>query len=134
MAFLPSICLFLLLSIIAAYLINSLTKSKAYKYPLPPGPKGNYLLGNVNDLPKPGGELEAYHWLKHKDKYGPISSVTVLGQTIIIINDAQMALELLRDRAQHSGRPHMVFASDMYVRNSDKNTIRKLTWCVWKSH
>jgi hypothetical protein len=38
------------------------------------------------------------------------------GQTFIIINDAQLALELLRDRsAAHAARPHMVFSSDMYV-------------------
>ncbi len=60
--------------------------------------KGLPLLGNVNDLPKPG-MLECHHWLQHREKYGPISSITVLGQTFIIINDAQIALELLRDRA-----------------------------------
>ena len=37
--------------------------------PLPPGPKGLPVVGNVNDLPKPG-ILEAHHWLKHKDLYG----------------------------------------------------------------
>jgi hypothetical protein len=37
--------------------------------PLPPGPKGFPLVGNVNDLPKPG-VLEANHWLKHKEQYG----------------------------------------------------------------
>ncbi|GKT74214.1 cytochrome P450 oxidoreductase [Colletotrichum tofieldiae] len=37
--------------------------------PLPPGPKGLPIVGNVNDLPKPG-ELEAHHWLKHKELYG----------------------------------------------------------------
>lgn len=37
--------------------------------PLPPGPKGLPLAGNLNDLPKPG-VLEAHHWLKHKDLYG----------------------------------------------------------------
>lgn len=107
--------LVLLFGIVAAYLIRKITNRKEYSHPLPPGPKGLPLLGNVNDLPKPNGGLEAHHWLKHKDEYGPISSVTVLGQTIVIINDAKIALEVLRDRAQHQARPHMVFASDMYV-------------------
>lgn len=115
MAVVSSTSLILVFGIAVAYLINRLVSSKKYKHPLPPGPKGLPLLGNVNDLPKSGEGLEAHHWLKHKDEYGPISSVTVLGQTIVIINDAQIALELLRDRAQHSARPHMVFASDMYV-------------------
>jgi hypothetical protein len=97
------------------YLVNYLAHSNKNGRPLPPGPKGLPLLGNVNDLPKPG-VLECHHWAQHKELYGPISSLTVLGQTFIIINDAQLALELLRDRsAIHSARPHMVFSSDMYV-------------------
>lgn len=114
--------LILLFGIVAAYLIRKVANPKKYSHPLPPGPKGLPLLGNVNDLPKPGSGLEAHHWLKHKDLYGPISSVTVLGQTIVIINDAQIALELLRDRAQHQARPHMVFASDMCVQDTSAST------------
>src|SRR4051794_34822190 len=105
----------LLLGVAAAYLVNHLVRSKNHDRPLPPGPRGIPILGNVNDLPKPG-MLECYHWLKHKDLYGPISSITVLGQTFVIINDAQIALELLRDRsAIHSARPYMVFSSEMYT-------------------
>ncbi|CAO2653079.1 Nn.00g024900.m01.CDS01 [Neocucurbitaria sp. VM-36] len=112
MAAASSFGLIVLFGIVAAYVINRLLKP-THSAPLPPGPKGLPLLGNVNDLPKPG-MLECHHWLKHKDLYGPISSVTVLGQTFVIINDAQIALELLRDRsAKHSARPHMVFSSDM---------------------
>lgn len=116
MAFTTTNGLLISLGIVAAYLINTLLpRSKRQNLPLPPGPKGLPILGNINDLPKPG-EVECFHWLKHKDLYGPISSITVLGQTIIIINDAQIALELLRDRAStHSGRPQLVFAGDLYV-------------------
>jgi len=97
------------------YVIKYLTYAGGDGRRLPPGPKGLPLLGNVNDLPKPG-ILECHHWLQHKGTYGPISSITVLGQTFIIINDAQLALELLRDRsATYSARPHMVFSSEMWV-------------------
>jgi len=85
------------------------------KLPLPPGPKGLPLIGNVGDLPPKGG-LEWQHWLKHKDLYGPISSVTVFGQTIILVHDLEVALELLDKRgAKYSSRPRMVFAGEMYV-------------------
>ncbi|KAI4666122.1 uncharacterized protein J4E78_003589 [Alternaria triticimaculans] len=81
--------------------------------PLPPGPKGLPILGNVNDMPK-SGMLECHHWLRHKDIYGPLSSVTVLGQTFIIINDPEIAFELLRDRsAIHSSRPSQTFSGDI---------------------
>jgi hypothetical protein len=105
--------LIVLLGVAVAYLVKHLSRANRTGRPLPPGPKGLPLLGNVNDLPKPG-VLECHHWLQHKEQYGEISSITVLGQTFIIINDAQLALELLRDRAQaHAARPHMVFSSDM---------------------
>ncbi|EEU37635.1 uncharacterized protein NECHADRAFT_53484 [Fusarium vanettenii 77-13-4] len=81
--------------------------------PLPPGPNGLPLAGNLNDLPRPG-VLEAHHWLKHKGLYGPISSVTVMGQTLVIINDAQVAFELLEKRSvKHSSRPRQIFVGEM---------------------
>jgi len=96
------------------YLLNRARQSR-HARPLPPGPKGVPLLGNVNDMPKPG-MLECHHWLQHRDLYGPISSVTVLGQTFVIINDADIAFELMRDRsAIHSSRPGQVFSGEMYV-------------------
>lgn len=82
-------------------------------YRLPPGPRGLPLLDNIHDLPSPGTS-EYLHWLKHKDLYGPISSVTVLGQSIILLNDKNIALELLEKRSSiHSGRPDLKFAFDM---------------------
>ena len=45
---------------------------------------------------------------------GPISSVTALGQTMVILNDAQAAIDLLEKRsAIHSSRPTMTFATEM---------------------
>ena len=45
---------------------------------------------------------------------GPISSVTVLGQTMIIINDVNIAFDLLRDRSTiYSSRPHQEFSCNM---------------------
>lgn len=66
--------------------------------PLPPGPKGLPFVGNIADLP-PLGMPEYQNWLEHKDRYGPLSSVTVLGQTIIVIHDKRFALELMEKRA-----------------------------------
>ncbi|KAF5722024.1 oxidoreductase [Fusarium mundagurra] len=81
--------------------------------PLPPGPKGLPLVGNLNDLPPPG-VFEAHHWLKFKDIYGPISSITVMGQTIIIVNNWKLASQLLDKRsAKHSSRPKIMMAGEM---------------------
>ncbi|KAI3549231.1 O-methylsterigmatocystin oxidoreductase [Colletotrichum abscissum] len=80
---------------------------------LPPGPKPLPLLGNIRDFP-PEGTPEHLHWLKHKDLYGPISSVTVMGMTLIIVHDKNMAHELLDQNASKtSGRPSMVMANKL---------------------
>jgi cytochrome P450 len=113
MAFEIQTVILTIIGISAAYFTSRLLCSSNHALPLPPGPKGLPLIGNINDLPKPG-ILECHHWLKHKDLYGTISSITVLGQTFVLINDADIAMELLRDRAViNSGRPKMVFSGDM---------------------
>ncbi|KAF4981513.1 hypothetical protein FZEAL_2698 [Fusarium zealandicum] len=79
----------------------------------PPGPKPYPILGNARDFPPPNVP-EFRHWLKHKDLYGPISSVSVLGMTLIIIHDKKAAHDLLDQTASKtSGRPTMVFANKM---------------------
>lgn len=88
---------------------------KRHKLPLPPGPKGLPLIGNLKDMPKLE-DREWLHWLKFKDSYGPISSLTVFGQTFVIVNDGDIAFKLLKDRAQNfAARPKQVFVGDLYV-------------------
>ncbi|KAI0471433.1 cytochrome protein [Xylaria cf. heliscus] len=95
-------------TVIGVQIVQLLFKRKLG--PLPPGPKGLPLLGNINDLPS-HGEREWEHWLKHKDVYGPISSVTSLGTTIVILHSADLAVELLEKRAsKYSSRPRLEFA------------------------
>lgn len=78
---------------------------------LPPGPKPVPIVGNIVDLP-PQGMPEFQHWLKHKETYGPISSVTLIGQTLVFLHDKQMADYLLHKTSKKSsGRPTTEFAN-----------------------
>ncbi|KAL2814360.1 cytochrome P450 [Aspergillus cavernicola] len=87
--------------------------SKRPVAPLPPGPKPKPIIGNLRDLPSPG-QQDWVHWLKFKDDYGPISSITIFGQTIVILNDSRIAFDLLEKRSNvYSSRPRMTFAGEM---------------------
>ncbi|KAG5756938.1 hypothetical protein H9Q70_000477 [Fusarium xylarioides] len=95
------------------YIGFQIVDNASKRAPLPPGPKGLPLVGNLNDLPPPG-VFEAHHWLKLKDLYGPLSSIRVMGQTIIIINNWKLASQLLDKRsAKHSSRPKIMMAGEM---------------------
>ena len=133
----------LLASCAGIFIVNRLLSSrKTYNHPLPPGPKRLPLIGNLLDLP-PAGAHEWIHWAKHKELYGTspppytssnrsdslfllkrinemqigaISSVSVFGQNIVIINDLKYAIDLLdKQSAILSDRPTLVFGGQMYV-------------------
>ncbi|PWY65710.1 cytochrome P450 [Aspergillus heteromorphus CBS 117.55] len=101
--------MFVLLQVVVAlvglYLIKTFLTRKQFPAPLPPGPKAKPIIGNLWDLPSQTGR-DWLHWYKYRDTYGPISSVNVFGETLIIVNDAQIAVELLEKRsANYSERP-----------------------------
>ncbi|RDA94779.1 hypothetical protein CP533_4221 [Ophiocordyceps camponoti-saundersi (nom. inval.)] len=100
------------LFLLTAILIYRVFRSKSTPRP-PSGPRPIPIIGNIFDLPRPG-ELEYRHWLTHKDKYGPISSVTLLGQRLVIIHDEDAAQHLLVAKAvQTCERPSWEFGSRM---------------------
>ncbi|KAI5359250.1 putative cytochrome P450 [Septoria linicola] len=80
---------------------------------LPPGPKGFPIVGNLFDLPPTGGR-DWEHWATHKDQYGAITSLTVLGSTIIVLHDYASAFEILEKKCGHSAeRPRLDFLMNM---------------------
>ncbi|KAM3514478.1 hypothetical protein MY11210_001922 [Beauveria gryllotalpidicola] len=82
-------------------------------YSLPPGPMRLPFIGNLLNL-APKGEPEFQHWLKHNARYGPISSIHIMGQTVIIIHGRDAAWYLLQKCSKStSSRPHFEFAHNM---------------------
>ncbi|KDQ53890.1 hypothetical protein JAAARDRAFT_38861 [Jaapia argillacea MUCL 33604] len=64
--------------------------------PLPPGPPGLPLIGNLFDIPK------GYMWLKfeeHCKTYGDVVTLRVFGKTIILVGSVEAASELLEKRS-----------------------------------
>ncbi|KAJ6558729.1 cytochrome P450 [Mycena sp. CBHHK59/15] len=71
--------------------------------PHPPGPRRLPLLGNLLDMPT---EKEWVKFSAWGETYGDISSVSVLGQQIAILNSAQVAMEMLDKKSSiYSDRP-----------------------------
>ncbi|KAG5952497.1 hypothetical protein E4U58_000765 [Claviceps cyperi] len=107
------LCIFLtLLAALLTIILYSRRGSASRLYlPLPPGPKGLPIVGNVFDLP-PAGIPEYEHWLTHKDAYGPISSISILGTTIVILHSYEAQQELLvKKSSKTAARPTFYFAS-----------------------
>ena len=112
---------------LAGFYLANFYSRKRQQLPLPPGPRPKPIIGNLSDLPN-STEKDWEFWLKHKRLYGnspvanndavtkyfctgPISSLSVMGQTIIIVNDARLAVELMEKRsAIYISRPHQNFA------------------------
>ncbi|KAK4074870.1 uncharacterized protein Triagg1_5019 [Trichoderma aggressivum f. europaeum] len=102
-----------IVAVIGFLVYHQCIRKKNGSLSLPPGPQGLPILGNILDLP-PSGKPEFQHWLKFKDLYGPVSSMTVLGQTFVIIHDKQAADEIMGKMSlKTSNRPRSVFAFDL---------------------
>ncbi|PLN82775.1 cytochrome P450 [Aspergillus taichungensis] len=102
-----------LVGVAVLYVLKLVLFPKRALAPLPPGPKGKPIIGNLADLPPPG-QKDWEYWAGFKKLYGPISSVTILGQTIIMVNDRQMSIDLMEKRSSiHSSRPRMTFAGEL---------------------
>ncbi|KPM43144.1 O-methylsterigmatocystin oxidoreductase [Neonectria ditissima] len=101
------------LVVLAGILLYYLRSWLKVNHDLPPGPKPLPIVGNILDLPPPGTP-EYQHWIKFKTLYGPISSITVLGTTLVMIHSNQAAHEILSKKStKTSGRPSLYFADKM---------------------
>lgn len=107
----PQLLYFLdaLLVALGAFLIKALANRKSPPYP--PGPRPLPLVGNVVDMPS---EKEWLTFARWKNKYGPIVSVSVFGQRLIIVNSAKIATDMLESRgAIYSDRPRLEMGGEL---------------------
>ncbi|KAF8187480.1 cytochrome P450 [Pholiota molesta] len=79
--------------------------------PLPPGPRRWPLLGNLPQMPTSREWLTFADWGK---KWGNIVSVSIFGQTMIIVNSAQMAIDMLeKEGSIYSDRPRLEMGGEL---------------------
>ncbi|KAF5371352.1 hypothetical protein D9615_009700 [Tricholomella constricta] len=78
--------------------------------PLPPGPAGLPIVGNVADMPATREWITFAEWGR---KWGGILSVTLLGRPMIIVNSAQIMSELDKQGAVYSDRPRLEMGGEL---------------------
>ncbi|KAF9481679.1 cytochrome P450 [Pholiota conissans] len=105
-----TISVYILLILLASYLLFSLTRRQR-NLPLPPGPPGYHIIGNVHDIPHQYAWLTYAKWAK---QYGDIVYYNVFGKVTIVLNSLEAATELLDKRSSnYSDRPRMVMANEL---------------------
>ncbi|RDB16524.1 O-methylsterigmatocystin oxidoreductase [Hypsizygus marmoreus] len=76
------------------------------RLPLPPGPRGWPIIGNLFDMPQDVPWRTFSHWGR---EYGEISSVTVFGQPVIVLNSVKAATELIGNKGKlYADRPELL--------------------------
>ncbi|KAK0223367.1 cytochrome P450 [Armillaria fumosa] len=97
--------LLLLASLGALLLYRQLSSTRRRRLPLPPGPKGLPLLGNLWDVPA------EYPWLTYAQwtaTYGDVFYLDTPGNPTVVINSAQAAADIFEKRSgNYSDRPGM---------------------------
>ncbi|KAF9062871.1 cytochrome P450 [Rhodocollybia butyracea] len=79
--------------------------------PMPPGPKGWPVIGNLLDLPPTHGWEVFSDWGK---KWGDLLSVSAFGTTVIVINSYKRCQEMLDKKSNiYSDRPYVPMAMDL---------------------
>lgn len=110
--------------LLAAGLYPQRSKSK---YPLPPGPKGSPIFGNLRQVPAERSDLQFAKWAKEYSEFvldlalaamhissdadteSDIIYVNLLGQPVIVLNSVKSAVDLLDKKgAIYSDRPPFV--------------------------
>ncbi|PFH48299.1 hypothetical protein AMATHDRAFT_42349 [Amanita thiersii Skay4041] len=100
-------------SVVLMFFIYRKNKRSGYKnLPLPPGPKGRLLVGNLLDIPRRAEWITYHEWCTEFNT--DILHLDLLGTSVIILDTSEAATELLERRSTiYSGRPRSPMLHDL---------------------
>ncbi|KAK7687641.1 hypothetical protein QCA50_008856 [Cerrena zonata] len=100
-----AILIAIILSPLLLLLFQWLKRRPLHSLPLPPGPKGVPVLGNMFDIPSSMPWKQFREW---SNSYGDVLYLKTPTQAVVVLGSAQAALDLLDKRSDiYSSRPHI---------------------------
>ncbi|KAF5345377.1 hypothetical protein D9757_013390 [Collybiopsis confluens] len=96
------------LALLGCFFLYKIFFSQERSYPLPPGPRGWPIIGNALDMPRTHAWRTFAEW---GASWGPLMSIKVLGTPFVIVNDPEIADELLsKTGSLYADRPTIQMA------------------------
>lgn len=87
------------------------------KYPLPPGPKGSPVIGNLRQVPAERSDIQFEKWAREFNS--DIIYLNLLGQPAIVLNTVELAVDLLDKRGLiYSDRPSFTLLEALGFKNN----------------
>ncbi|KAG6887305.1 hypothetical protein C0995_016286 [Termitomyces sp. Mi166 len=99
----PAIVLAVAASVLAFVYLKVKTQQERLYRSLPPGPPADPLIGHIRLIPQEGQDIFFHELGKN---YGDVVQLKIMGKSMIILNSAEAAVDLLEKRsANYSDRP-----------------------------
>ncbi|KAF5358651.1 hypothetical protein D9758_007693 [Tetrapyrgos nigripes] len=90
-------------------IVRLIQRQSTQRFPLTPGPRGYPLIGNLLDIPH---SYEWLTWAKLGEVWGDLFSLSVFGNTIVVVNSYTRAVKMLNEKNHiYSERPYVPMAS-----------------------
>ncbi|KAI0821232.1 cytochrome P450 [Irpex lacteus] len=103
--------------VVSTTIILLVIRNAVRKRHIAPGPSGLPILGNIFQLP---ANLQFIRLAEWAQEYGPVYSLNLLGQPVLVVNNHQVATDLLERRSSiYSDRPRTVMVNEILTQGMD---------------
>ncbi|PPQ74466.1 hypothetical protein CVT26_001103 [Gymnopilus dilepis] len=110
----------LLAAVLVVFMLKLLTSYRRLQA-LPPGPRGFPIIGNIFQVPLKMPWFKFSEWAQ---EFGPVFSLNMMGQPIIVLNTFKAGADLLDRRSNiYSDRPRFIMAGEILSGGLNKSLL-----------